>query len=335
MPEKIRLSNKNNKLLVYNFIKLIKYIEYKFGDVDHFKYKIRIFKNALRMIKNYPDKIKSGKDLKDIKGIGIGIMSRIDEILKTNTLKELKGFKKNYKEKEEAVIDELQKIINIGKKKAIELVEKYNIKSINELKKKYKEGKIKLNDKIVMGLKYYGIVEENIPRKEIDQFYKIILKIGKDIDKYLIVKIAGSYRRKNKTSNDIDILLSHKKRIKIKNINKNYLNLFIKELKKNKLIIDDLTSDNSKTKYMGFSKLNNNPVRRIDIRFVPYESYYSALLYFTGSYQLNRDMRQEAKKLGYKLNEYGLYENNKLIKVNSEKDIFNKLKLKYKEPKFR
>ena len=86
---------------------------------------------------------------------------------------------------------------------------------------------------------------------------------------------------------------------------------------------------------MGFSKLNKNPVRRIDIRFVPFESYYSALLYFTGSYQLNRDMRLEAKKLGYKLNEYGLYKNNKLIKINSEKDIFDKLKLDYKHPKYR
>ena len=86
---------------------------------------------------------------------------------------------------------------------------------------------------------------------------------------------------------------------------------------------------------MGFSKLENNPVRRIDIRFVPFQSYYSALLYFTGSFQLNREMRQVAKKLGYKLNEYGLYKNKKLIKVNSEKDIFDKLKLKYQEPKYR
>ena len=86
---------------------------------------------------------------------------------------------------------------------------------------------------------------------------------------------------------------------------------------------------------MGFSKLKKNPIRRIDIIFVPFESYYSALLYFTGSYQLNRDMRQEAKKMGYKLNEYGLYKNKKLIRVNSEKEIFDKLKLEYKEPKYR
>ena len=92
MPEKIRLSNKSNKLLVDNFVKLIKFIEYKFGDKDHFKFKIRIFKNALRVIKNHPDKIKNGKDLADVKGIGKGIINRIDEILKTKTLKEIQEF---------------------------------------------------------------------------------------------------------------------------------------------------------------------------------------------------------------------------------------------------
>ena len=99
MPDKIRIANIKNKILVDNFTKLIKYINYKYSDVDHFKYKIRIFKNALRIIKNYPNKITSGKELNDVKGIGKGIMSRIDEILKTKTLKELKDFDKNYQEK--------------------------------------------------------------------------------------------------------------------------------------------------------------------------------------------------------------------------------------------
>ena len=71
-----------------------------------------------------------------------------------------------------------------------------------------------------MGLKYYGKVQENIPRKEIDKFYKIIIKIGKQIDKDLIVKIAGSYRRENNSSNDMDILLSHKKIITNKDLEK-------------------------------------------------------------------------------------------------------------------
>ena len=81
---------------------------------------------------------------------------------------------------------------------------------------------------------------------------------------------------------------------------------------------------------MGFCK--SDKVRRIDIRYVPYKSYYSALLYFTGSGEFNRNMRTVAISLGYKLNEYGLYKNGKKIKVKSEKDIFNELGMEYVDP---
>ena len=91
--------------------------------------------------------------------------------------------------------------------------------------------------------------------------------------------------------------------------------------------------------FRSFSKLPRKKVRRIDIRFVPYDYYPAALLYFTGSYELNTQMRQIAKTLGYKLNEYGLFKLKKddiysdtPVKVKSEKDIFKKLKLDYLEP---
>ena len=93
---------------------------------------------------------------------------------------------------------------------------------------------------------------------------------------------------------------------------------------------------------MGFSKLPRKNIRRIDIRFVPFNSYYSALLYFTGSYELNTQMRQIAKSLNYKLNEYGLFKINKdgevskrMLKIKSEKDIFKKLKMEYIKPEER
>jgi DNA polymerase/3'-5' exonuclease PolX len=78
-------------------------------------------------------------------------------------------------------------------------------------------------------------------------------------------------------------------------------------------------SELGKTKYMGFGKYLDNPVRRIDIRFVPYESYFSALLYFTGSAELNKQMRQIAKLKNLTLSEYGLFkENGEKFKINDE-----------------
>lgn len=77
--------------------------------------------------------------------------------------------------------------------------------------------------------------------------------------------------------------------------------------------------------------------RRIDIRFVTYDSYYPAILYFTGSMMLNKLMRTHALKHKYTLNEYGLYrvvsgEKEEKIVVHSEKEIFDILGLLYLSP---
>jgi DNA polymerase/3'-5' exonuclease PolX len=110
----------------------------------------------------------------------------------------------------------------------------------------------------------------------------------------------------------------------------NMLNDYVKLLTKNKFIVDNITNNNV-TKYMGFAKWENI-IRRIDIRLIPYESIYPALVYFTGSYELNRIMRKQAKELGYKLNEYGLYKNDKFIYITSERELFKKLRMKYLKP---
>ena len=84
---------------------------------------------------------------------------------------------------------------------------------------------------------------------------------------------------------------------------------------------------------MGIFKWKTSKPRRIDIRIIPLESYYSALLYFTGSKDFNKQMRLNAITMDYTLNEYGLYdENGKMFKVKSEKDIFDLLNMEYITP---
>jgi DNA polymerase/3'-5' exonuclease PolX len=195
------------------------------------------------------------------------------------------------------------------------------------------------------------LYKKNIPRSEIDDINKIFKSIIKKMNTYYnldekskyIYQICGSYRRENLTSGDIDVLIS-KLDIKddsddsIRHIER-VVEQFKKKIKKNDnkpLLIDDITDKNFETKYMGFLKYKENHVRRIDIRFVSYDSYYSALLYFTGSAELNKKMRMIAKKSKLKLSEYGLFkEDGSKIKINSEEDFFKKLNIPFIEPKNR
>jgi DNA polymerase/3'-5' exonuclease PolX len=208
------------------------------------------------------------------------------------------------------------------------------------------DDEIEVNDKILLGLKYYGKFEGNIPRKEITNIYKIftdvIKKLNKNLDenKKYIFEICGSYRREKPTSGDIDILISKKGKLDDKiNYLEEIINLLKEPLKKNDnkpLLIDALTDKNIHTKYMGFSKYLDNPNRRIDIRFVPFESYFSALAYFTGSADLNKKMRLIAKNKKLKLSEYGLFtKEGEKLPIHSEQDIYDILGIEFIEPKYR
>jgi DNA polymerase/3'-5' exonuclease PolX len=309
------------------------------------QFRLKQIKNVFNILKNYQTKITINNymELKEINGIGKGTIDRIKEILLTGKLSELGNFVDNKKDKNKT-IEDLESVVGIGHTHAIELYNK-GITSVKQLKKKVKEGSIEVNEKIELGLKYYGKFEGNIPRKEIDKVYKIFKDIFKNLNKKLkpeeqyIFEFCGSYRREKPVSGDIDILISKKGKL---NEETNYLLNIIKLLKepikKNEdqpLLIDDLT-DLGKTKYMGFGKYLDNPFRRIDIRFIPYESYFSGLLYFTGSAELNKKMRQIAKLKKLKLSEYGLFkENGDKITINDERDVFNILEIEYLVPRLR
>jgi DNA polymerase/3'-5' exonuclease PolX len=296
------------------------------------KFRLKHVKYALSVIQKHPTKIKNGKELESKPGIGKGTVDRINEILKNGKLGEIQT---HQSDKYLSYVGELEKVYGIGREKAIDLIKNHEITTVKQLKSAIKNNKLNVPDNIKIGLKYHGVYETGMPRVEIDKYN---IEIQKNIDKQTTAVICGSYRRQKLTSNDIDVLLvdpsvQTKNKIKKSKI----LSKFIQKFIKKKIIIDGLTDVDVETKFMGFCQLPNHPVRRIDIRFMPYESFYSALLYFTGSGSFNKKMRHVAINAGYLLNEYGLFdrETKKQIKITSEKDIFDVLGMEYLEPHLR
>lgn len=298
-------------------------------------FRLDSIKKTLKIIENFKQKINSSDQLKDIKGIGKGSIKRIDEILKTGKLSEIKVSKN--KDKFLKSIDDLTQAFGIGRKKAIEIISDYNISSLDELIKLIQSKKIELPENILKGIKYAKKTTLNIPRQEIDQIYNYIVSKSIEVDIKLNAIICGSYRRLKKTSNDIDVILYHEDiKTKEKLEKTKHLKNFIELLSKDKFILESYTSSDVPTKFMGVCKFKKNPIRRIDIRLFSTTSLPYAILYFTGSGNFNKKMRAIAINQGYKLNEYGLYDkNNKFIKLNSEKEIFEKLNMEYVPPDLR
>ena len=117
----------------------------------------------------------------------------------------------------------------------------------------------------------------------------------------------------------------------------NHLKAITDALRQSGFIVADLTSK-GRSKYMGVCVHPAVKIgRRLDIRFVAYDSYFPSLLYFTGSKRLNVLMREIALEKGYTLNEYGLYRfkngiKGEKLKAGSEKAIFALLGIRYLSP---
>lgn len=289
-------------------------------------FRLSQIKKAIKKIEESPITITSGKEAQTLDGIGKGIGERIDEILKTGTLKELSDV--SIENEKDRIINEFTSVHGIGEAKANKFYEK-GIRSIDELY----NSNMDMSHDILIGLKYYKEFKEKIPYEEISDLGKIMKTAIKELYPDLIVEICGSHRRQKDYSGDIDVLITGDK------IDGDYLKEIISLLTEINFLIDDLA--NGPTKYMGVCKHPNiGKGRRIDIRLVEYDSFFPALLYFTGSMELNKLMRTIAIEKGYTLNEYGLYklkdgEKGEKIIVNSEKDIFDKLLIKYLKPEER
>lgn len=93
-------------------------------------FKINAIANLIKIIKNYPKEINNAEELKDIKGVGKGSIEKINEIIKTGTLSYLNTNNNNN------IVNELTEVIGIGTVIAQKLIEKYKIKSLDELIKK-------------------------------------------------------------------------------------------------------------------------------------------------------------------------------------------------------
>lgn len=321
-----------------NLIYQINYILVNFDLSDKEKtreeYRLKSLTTSLNIIKNFNKPLKDNQniiELSKLKGIGKGTIDRIKEINKSGKLSEI-VINKNSQQ----YFNNLIKIYGIGPKYAFKLL-KQGIKSIDELKTAIKNNKVKITNNIRLGIKYYDKLQENNKRSVIKK-HKIILKsaLDKVIKDYkllktdLFIKLCGSYRRKKDLINDIDCLLVINSN-KIKN--RNWLNIYVNELKKINYIVDSFTNKQQE-KYMGFVKNINDTVLRLDIQKIDHKRYPFALLYFTGNKYFNLFIRNKAKEKGYKLNEFGLFKNNKQIQkeIKTEKDIFEFLDLKYLKP---
>lgn len=272
----------------------------------------KAYRNAANNISKLSIQITSGQQAREqIKGIGDSVQKSIDTYLS-------QGVSDRFQTDEELTktLKLFEGVHGIGPVKAKKLYDE-GYRTIDDL------GEAELTHAQQIGLKYYDDLKLKIPRSEMDMFNELF-HLNYDHHR-LTWTIAGSYRRGAPESGDIDLLVKQDMLedgdvlhlSDVKNVLQPY-------------IVADLTNTNG-DKYMGVIQLEDCPARRLDIRLIKPESYYYALLYFTGSKELNITMRNRAIELGLTLNEYGLNG----LQAHSEEEIFKHLGMEYIPPNMR
>uniref|UniRef100_A0AAY4E267 DNA polymerase n=1 Tax=Denticeps clupeoides TaxID=299321 RepID=A0AAY4E267_9TELE len=304
-------------------------------NVNRAIHKYNAYRKAAAVIGKYPQKIKSGTEAKKLDGVGAKIAEKIDEFLTTGKLRKLEKIRND---DTSSSINFLTRVTGIGPAAARKFFEE-GVKTL--------EGLHILTFVHPAGRRYFEEFEKRIPRTEMQQMETLILRELKELDPEYIGTICGSYRRGAESSGDIDILLTHPLFTSQSEKQPKLLHSVVECLESSGFVTDTLSKGDTKfmvRKCRGVVVKDEKEAhlhRRIDIRLIPKDQYYCGVLYFTGSDIFNKNMRTHALEKGFTLNEYTIRPigvtgmPGEPLLVDSEKDIFEYIQWKYREPKDR
>jgi len=220
--------------------------------------------------------------------------------------------KKGYLPEQEhlVAVSDLKFLPGFGAKQIYKLAKLLKTKKLKDIMKESKFTTMQLKS-----LKYRNKLTREI------HFSKAV-KVAKEIVKQIKSKkvdIVGSIRRKKEFVKDIDILIVGGPI----------------DVTKLSGYVDTLTKGDKKTSFL--YKVNKSKIIQVDVRYSSVEDYPFQLMHFTGSKNFNIMLRSRAKEMGYKLNEYGLWDliTGKEIKnIKTELDILNILNTskEFKDP---
>jgi len=290
-------------------------------------FRVRSYRQAAQSIDNLSgnlrEMVKQDKDITELSGVGESIAEKIKEIVSTGSLKQLEEIKQRVPEH----LADLLKVEGLGPERVKELHDELDINSLEDLEEA-------VENQEVRELEGFGEkMEENIGKelKRTDGESRILLIRAEEYAHPLVayleefdeigrVEIAGSYRRRKETVGDLDILVTCDKKEAVMEHFTSY---------------EDIQEVLSKGDTRSSVRMRSG--LQVDLRVISDESYGAALVYFTGSKQHNIRIRERALDRDLKINEYGVFKENKeeSIAGKTEKEVYESVDLPVIPPELR
>ena len=317
--------SRRNKELAEIFEKMADILEF-LGDSP---YRISTYRRAATVISELQEDVeeafKSGR-LERFPGIGSSTLLKVEEFLKTGTVKKYEDLRKKVPED----LLELMDVPGIGPKTLKVAYEKLGVKSKDDFIRALRNGSLeklpgfgrKKVEKILKGIKLWERSRERISLIDAYQMAQEVLEYVKGIGGVIEAQVAGSIRRMRETVGDIDILVSATKE-SWSGIHEGFVRYpGVKEV---------LAKGETK------SSVVLKEGRQVDLRTVEPSQWGAALQYFTGSKRHNIRVRDIAKEKGLKVNEYGVFKTDTGERVagETEEEVYRAVGMQWVPPEIR
>ena len=320
----------DNKAIAHVFYETADLMEVNGDD----SFRIRSYRLAAEALESFPQQVSElcdqPKALLAISGIGKGMAANIQELCRSGKLSQHQELLKKYRPS----MLELLKIQGLGPKTIALIWSAFQVSDIAGVEQLAREGKLrelprlsaKSEQKILKAIEDYRRISGRFLLDEADRTAEKLTEHLKHMPGIEKITPAGSLRRGRETVGDLDMLITgpccvdDQQRAGL-----------IEEILRFPGIVDVLAKGDNKVSF----KLRNG--MQVDVRLLPPDSYGAAMQYFTGSKNHNVSLRQRALKMGFTLNEYGLFrlEDNQRVAGTTENEIYGILKLDCIPPEMR
>lgn len=291
-------------------------------------FRVRAYRNAGQTVgalgENVADMVAAGRDLAALPGVGRDLADKMETIVRTGSLPLLEELAARTPRGLEALLQ----VSGLGPRRVSALHKALGIVDVEGLRQAASAGRLR-------GLPGFGAKTEanileaiaRLPRGG-DQVRFGLAKAEPQAEALraflertpgaLRVVVAGSYRRRQETLGDLDILST---------------------CREGGAVMDAFAGFAEVRKVLAKGPTRSTALLRsglqVDLRVVPEESYGAALHYFTGSKAHNLAVRNLGIEQGYKVNEYGVFRGDARIAGRTEEEIYALFGLGYIEPELR
>ncbi|HEC16540.1 MAG TPA: DNA polymerase/3'-5' exonuclease PolX [Sedimenticola sp.] len=289
-------------------------------------FRVRAYRTAARNLRGLgrevAELVSGGADLSALPGIGKALAAKIREMVQTGNVRALERLHQEVP----ASLEALLHIPGLGPKRVRALYEQLGVETLGQLEQAARAGRLrnlagfgpKTEQNVLELIGAHSDQQRRFRRAGVQAHAEALVAYLKQAEGVTEVVVAGSYRRGKETVGDLDLLVTAAQPGAV-----------MERFGAYEEVAEVVSRGPTRSTVILRSGL------QVDLRVVAPENLGAALHYFTGSKAHNIQIRRLGQQRGLKINEYGVFRDERRIAGETEESVFRTLGLPFIPPELR